>query len=923
MPTKKPTGGGEDRIVAILKLVKAMQRVRATDVYKALDPKTDSERDALKGLLRRLAERGELIDLNEPDANGGKPITWYYLNDPEAYDPKELANLIPTSEIDRIGDAVEDQKRPRQLAVITRQLYGVRHRQPMGFVAIVLQRFIDEGLVAIDKKTKGYYRTERGVEMGLDSQTLITIKATELENQIVAREEQAIPTIKTLAQFGEMHKHDLRGKTLQAIAAPKPVARKDATKMLFISEPLIGNQFTDAELLEWIIGRDDVSPDLTFVSGLVAGSFTGNLIDKRRTLMDEGGMAKLGHQFHVAGILLGDLQKKTRHGVYVVQGDDDWEIAKDNAHLAQIAEGDTWGLGINRDSLTAEQRRRMAIRSFYAKWRIQWERIVAYQLRIGRGLYNANEVYDLIGVRKREYRLIIEILVAQKHKLQYPKEYEQIVNIPALMGDVGIRHVSPDTLMLDIGNGREVRFVHNFHFSSVTQYVDPLLSPEMAMRQCGARGGKPPFMLAGAHQEFFYAHYLPGKPEGSWIMTLPGMKSALEPAEFRMREFSGRVISGKEHRQGTFRRSPAIPAGLEVVTFKDGRVQFRLLNDAMKRVLDAQKGKPGVEKILAVVTDTQVGSITMQPEAAMRWMDYAFYHCGATHLWEDGDMIHGRNYRRMPDENQGDGLIAIEAQQEFVVRTQVPLILGAPRLEQLRAVEGNHEYDSMGHQDTGVNHLMFLQRAINGYCDGMRAAGKKPPAFQEAIVSNRVRFVGMGNPGEGDIVYHPYFAEEIAGFKVAMMHMWQPGGKKGGGGGGMRTPVDEMRMWMRNMGLACADIDLMIGGHHHSVWMCQEAGKLLVKVGAAAGQSGYELARGLTPTTMFTLFRISNRHGITVEFVPWWYLLNAYQCESPFLKGHDGDLALPKPGTREYRFGKRSPFVEDLLVQARGEYRPV
>lgn len=897
-----------DRQKLLRRLLREKGRVRVSELYEHFNPRTPKERDEVRGFVRRIVEEGILFDFVDDDPKTGKTATWYYVNDEKFYDPKKLVALVPRSEIDRIGDLLE--VREWTLGAITRQLYGKRPNPPVGFVGTILRHFIDRGLLVFVKKDAIYAATQRGKEFGIDSQTLLTLDATALENQLVAREESEAPKIVSLEQYENLCERDVREKMVKPVKVSEELAKKKSVKMLFLSEILSGNQCTDAELLNWILDDSGVAPDITLVSGLVQGSFTGQLVDKRRTLMNIGGMGKVGHQFHVAGLLLSRVDRITKHGVYVVQGDDDWEIAKDNAKLAQLAEGKIWNFGVC-DSLTSEQDRRMMIREFYNKWEIQWERIIAYQYRIGRGLYNAIEVERMIGVRKREYRLIIEILIARRRGIEYPKEYEKVVNLPALLGDLGIRHVSPNTLILELGGGRRVQLVHNFHFSNVTQYVDPLRSPEMAMRQLGARGGTPPLILAGAHQECFYAHYMHGK---NWVMTLPGMKSAFPASTFEMREFHSRVLSGKEHRQSTFRMNPSIPAGLEVETFSDGRMRFRLLNNRAKQVIEANAGKPEVKKTLVLVSDTQNGSGTMEPECLVKWMDYALYERKGEVLWEDGDVIHGFNYRQHPQENERDRIVAVRSQERFTTLTQIPLIVDAPALEEFVAVEGNHEWDTMGVRDNGASPLSFLYHELDGYIAGLKKAGVKP-RLQRAIVPDRIRWLRTHNP-RPDAVYWPYFAAEFAGFKFAMMHMWQPGGKKGGGGGGMRTPVDEMRMWMRNMADACGDIDVMIGGHHHSVWMCQEANKLLLKIGAAASQSGYELVRGFMSTVMFTLIEVSNRTGITVEFVPWQFLLNKYECQSPFLKGKDNDLRLPKRGTLEFRHAKRSPFIEHLLDES-------
>ncbi|MEX2052598.1 MAG: hypothetical protein WD898_00005 [Candidatus Paceibacterota bacterium] len=107
-------------------------------------------------------------------------------------------------------------------------------------------------------------------------------------------------------------------------------------------------------------------------------------------------------------------------------------------------------------------------------------------------------------------------------------------------------------------------------------------------------------------------------------------------------------------------------------------------------------------------------------------------------------------------------------------------------------------------------------------------------------------------------------------------------------------------------------LDILIGGDKHSVWMTQLGDKQIVQAAAAASQSGYELARGLMSTVMFTLIEFSNREGITIEFVPWEFLMN-YKLQAPAYKGLEKDLRRPERGTRDYRLGRMAPYIENMI----------
>jgi hypothetical protein len=284
----------------------------------------------------------------------------------------------------------------------------------------------------------------------------------------------------------------------------------------------------------------------------------------------------------------------------------------------------------------------------------------------------------------------------------------------------------------------------------------------------------------------------------------------------------------------------------------------------------------------------------------------------------------------------------------------MPLIEHAPELEEAGWWLGNHEWNTFGRNITGTNDLEPLAkeaqariRALRDYEGNLKDLTKQvlqyvPHAkiaavkdlekrfiertgkLQRAMSVARIRWMKSHNlpslvtgergaGAEGDVVNWPFFSTELAGFKVAISHMWQPWGG--------RTPIMQFQRWLRGMAGACGDIDVMVGGHLHTVWFAQEANKLLLQLGAAAGLSGYELARGLFSTVMFTRLEFDNREGVTVEYVPPEFLFFDYEPKSPFLKGRKSELIRPQPGSRDWKLGKISPFMERVIDECTW-YRP-
>lgn len=579
------------------------------------------------------------------------------------------------------------------------------------------------------------------------------------------------------------------------------------------------------------------------------------------------------------------------------------------ARVLQLGEGKWWNYGMNTSSLSAELKRRLAISEYYKKLQIQWETVIPYQYRIGRSLFNADEVKQLIGVHKSEYRLIIEILVAKRNNFSYPKDYEKVVNAEALFGNTGKRIITPDPASIWIGD-KEIKVVHNLAFSDITQYVDPMLAPEMIMRNLAARGVELPYMLIGCHQERFGAFYL----QGHWLISLPGLQNTLPSATMSMKTINTRVLSSKSLRQEMFRHEPVTPGVESIERFKDGRIRYRFWNNRIREIIESQKSQPEVEESVCLLTDLQHGSITMCPELEIRFADYCLYGEKSSRLWINGDVIQGINYCQTFSENRPYRMVSIDSQQRFTEKILSPLIFNAPNLQDFFTWLGNHEWNTFGAGISGVNHLYFLEAKLQGYLEGMKKAGKETP-LKNALTISRIRFLNSHNPHGGDIVNWPYFSETVAGFKAALSHMWR---LRGHG----RTPIHDASRWMRGLAKTTSDIDIMFGGHLHCFWMGQEAEKIMVQLAAAATASGYDLGLGLLSTVLFTRAIFSNRNGITLEVVPWQFLENNYKLQCPAYLGKDELLLRPKPGTLEFKYGKMSPLIEGLIDELT-QYREV
>lgn len=866
-----------------------------------LNAKQEKEKYRLNfiaGILRKFDQWQTLISFQGDKKKGDRHT--YYLSDlPDFYKPEELYKLVPESEQQRIAAHISVE--PSQISTIAKLLYGDEERGN-AFLKTFLAYYEALSLVKYNKKEDTYCLTQRGLELGVDAQSIKTLEATALENALFVEQEEGGRLPKSLDEVGDALERDITKKTVPITDLTKELKEGDL-KLLFLGEIMYGSQYTDQKLLDWILGT--ASPGLIITSGLVQGRFEVRNKAKTKMLSEEGGLHKIENQFHAAGMLLEWMEKVATNKVCVIQGDDDFRMAEDYGTLMHLAEGkNPWKFGVDWSSFSAEMKRRLENKELRRKIRIQWETIQTYMYRIGRSLLNRREVAAKIGVAKSEYRLIMEIMVAKKNNFDYPKEYEKVVDVSALYENMGKRIVTPDPLRLLVAPGKEIRIVHNAGFSDITQYQETLAHLDAIARHLGLSRKELPAIIADFHQEAFSMEYI----QGTIIMNLPGMQNTLPASAYTMQEWHTRILEAKERRQSRVRKEPPSPSAPEFTFCKDGRIRVRILNNNIKKIIEEQKDQPEKKSVGILATDLQFGSITNYPEYTTKFLDYGLYERRAEHLWLNGDIIHGGIYPQFNSENRPMRLTTLHSQQKFAFDLMMPLIISAPNLVDVAAWLGNHEWNNMGAKYQGDSPLTFLETGLQGVLMERERLGVES-TLKRAMNVSRIRWKDTHNP-QADIVNWPFYSDTICGFKVAIQHMWQPFHGK--------NPTNDFKKWLKNMAQNAKSIDILLGGHLHCVWMSQLGDKIIVQAGAGASESGYDLHFGLFSTVMYTLVEFSNKEGITVEFVPWQFL-EKYKFQSLKYKDKDELFVRPNtPGTKEYEQGKMAPYIEEMIDNLTG-----
>lgn len=883
-----------DIIFSLIKELRVIRNKQLAEKMSSQRPVPYGPLNNARGLLSKFVEWGALTQTKSPD----QKHNIYLCNLPGFYSTEELLNLNPEhNKIKILQSLSHGWNSVGEIAEATNMFPE--------FLKELLGAYVGQGLLEKKEGRKeDKYRLHRGLkEMGVSVESIIAFSIIQANNELEQQEEAEAMNkeFESLEELAKIQQEDLNNKTIET---REVLVDSDSLKLVFLGELALGHQFSDVKLINYFLPElEKINPNFVISSDFVQGDFRGIQVDRLRTLTRVGRLNKVAAQYKAADLVLQKMEKVAGQNVWYQLSDDDHQISVSRALIAMQQYKGLRRSGLS--SLFPEEIKRLSGEDFRRFMKFQWKVIQPYMYRIGRALLNANEVESIIGDKHSEYLLIVFILLFEKKGIPIPAKWKLVVDLEALHGDKknSKRMITPDPLLLKLpekfGN-KEILVVHNNGFSPVTMYLNSLMIPETVIRQLQMRGIETPFMQLDFHQERFcgtkVGKTIQGKND-TYIFNLPGCKDTLLDASNRMKSFNSmNILTDKVHRQNTFRKEPSTPGITCFEIFPDGRLKFRLLTHKMERVLEVQKDKPEERELLAVMQDLQLGSVQMRPEWNIKALDYALYTRNASIVDFNGDIIHGINYKQTYSENRPKRLVSVRSQQAFTRKLFLPFF-PAPNVKKVRMRVGNHEWNTFGTAEAGQNNLVFFADALADY-----HSGKGQPL--DVICYSRVRFRNSANPG-GATVNWPYSSEEVAGFRYAAQHKWSM--KEGAGA------VNTMAQWATRMAGCVGDVDLLIAGHKHIFATALIAEKLFLQLSGLVDQSGYEMAGGFMPQSLFTLIEFSNREGITVELIPIEFL-ESYKCVSPAYKDIDaqGLLDRPKPGTREYQYGLDSSYIHQL-----------
>lgn len=423
-----------------------------------------------------------------------------------------------------------------------------------------------------------------------------------------------------------------------------------------------------------------------------------------------------------------------------------------------------------------------------------------------------------------------------------------------------------------------LRVISNTKFSKVTQYVtgqDVILTKsDLAANEADGYLKEKIFMdgrqalmwmkatnghllMTGAHMTDDSKYHDPN--------FLPGRKT---------------VLADPVHKRQTIRRSPNLPASWGNIT---GDHRYRMyLEPLFPKIIEnmeqVQKSGQGYgEHGVVFIQDTQIGSLTEDLKLVTLFNDYAFNEQGCDGAFVNGDILQGRNYPDMPNENRVLGGVTLDDQSLTATKLFTPFI---PLMDFCDIVPGNHEWNTDKFY-LGINFLNELRGAINMY--------------NQLNPENEVDFQ-MPNytiVKEGDVkqlMKSLYASRKINGLGNVFGHKWSAGW--GGGKGSGKIPSTFISSWVRSMGEFTKPFDFFFGAHYHGFEAICQDNKFGIIQPSFAGESGYEFARqfaGNKPMGMIAHYKSDGRVGfeiVTDAFLNDYY--NAKGIQNKYIKKMGG-----------------------------------
>jgi hypothetical protein len=786
--------------------------------------------------------------------NGGSRILYESAtNQPPIYLPRLLEILEPAY-FDQLGGVIKQVLSEKTDSLSPASL---KHRDKSGFLANcsaevlsgLTECFVEAGFVGHTKKNK-FRLTSRGKKTNhLDYEAL---KSVSLAAQLLSlpKEKGEIGSLEDIQSLYEGYRQEVK------VASPEFILNQPSRKVLYLADVLFGHKDLDMDFLIQAVNQikampEKLKPDLIVVSGLVQGGF--QFLEKSRRAALAGDFSSVNLQFQAARLLIEELRGL---GVPIIYNlaDEDMAICH-NYTIEALRMLRHWAKPLgdrDKNFLTywqIDQLKQTRAWDFHLNFQI--EVVFPYCLRSGRRLRSADEVESLTGgeLRIEEYLALYEARRILISGGTLPPEYRRILdvdNIPLPGKNFGDFLIT-DGLNLQVSTTNEKYLStirHNLKFSASPRYQNPIDVSLSIAGQIQATGEKFADELVTQHQGIG----LGIKAGNTWAILTP----PLQRPDLNQKSSIFGVNGDPTRRQITTRRFWFSP-GVTMHEFRDdGRYAVDILNETL---LDKSDSPNRVT--MAFPMDWQEGSITARPDLQVKFMDYLFSEILPDHplyMVFAGDIIQGRNYVNMPNENFSTLLIPIDRQAMFVSNFLERELRHIPQshwgnVQLIGVVPGNHELNS-GFWTLGASHSHYLVDLFRKY---MPETGK-------------VKFYDGLETTAGDYLKtFTGFEPDIANYGVYIQHLILEKGAKGGGG--ERPPIYQALELFQGINGLAKNIDFAVFGHWHHPMYGLFGDKVAVVGPALAGLSAYELLRAYRPEVGALLLHLGGKLPPTIDFL--------------------------------------------------------
>lgn len=748
---------------------------------------------------------------------------------------RELLQILGKNDFNKVGDSLSQRLNtgPATAEEIINSDKGLSQKMDQLVVERMIEGFVETGYVVHTKNGK-LKLTTRGKETGALGYDAIKSSLIAFEALMPTNPPRKFTSVKEVERAHELREEDMVNEV--SVVLDKPSAR-----ILYLSEILVGNYGSDITALRDVLKKikknpEELRPDIVVVSGIMEG--THDYRQKERRLGLQDGLEKQDAQFASAKIILDEIGRLGGKIVYIVSNNDR-EIARDGTlkTLKMLREqGDP--LADKDSSLAYWQQDQLRQDKQYEKiYRFQLDIVFPYNLRSGRRLRSAREVSEITNGRleMEEYLILHDAYHALLTNESIPDIYRKVLDMDSIVlpnqeSDFTIH----DGADLEI-SGKNLDFTialrDGLTFSDTPAYQDPTATARAYLNQLNSNGIDHPKILSTMNQQDGFTI---GRAEGDFLISTPGFTDSQRALDIK----STKAKAGLPIAWRTLhRRSLAKPAGVMYEHTSDKRLITTILDPVL-----IDKADKAERTAIVNITDWQTGSTTARPDLQVKFTDYWLSRVlpeMPVIIATDGDIIHGRNYPEMPNENAHIGLIAIEAQQKFVMdlleqATDHVSAGDLYNISKIIIVPGNHEWNS-GHERTGAIYNQYLESIFR---EMFLKKGIIPPA-------GLIKAYGATRTDYGDH-FKAWSATEqdIAGYGFVFQHMLL---EKGAKGGGSKPSVYQAAELFGGLGDLTKDVQFGVFGHWHHYMMRQFGNKVALVNPSLAGVSGYEWARGYRP----------------------------------------------------------------------------